>query len=159
MLHPDKIKILFFSNTSKGEGVNIICNNNNDDILDPLHIKSLPVISSKDDIPAAKFLGVYFDANLSFKFHVSGIRKKLSKALYMLRSVKNTLPKSSLKLVYYTIFHCHLIYAIQIWSCCSQNLINDLFKLQKAAVRILCNVRYNEHTEPLFKERRNFATA
>jgi len=70
----------------------------------------------------------------------------------MLRSVKNTLPKTSLKLIYYTIFHCHLIYAIQIWSCCSQNLINDLFKLQKAAVRIICNVRYNDHTEPLFKK-------
>ena len=33
MLHPDKTKILFFSNTCNGEGVQINCNNNNDDLL------------------------------------------------------------------------------------------------------------------------------
>ena len=69
----------------------------------------------------------------------------------MLRTVKKILPPTSLKMVYYTIFHCHLIYAIQVWSCCTQKLINDLFKLQKSAIRIICNVNYNSHTEPLFK--------
>ena len=61
MLHPDKTKILFFSNTSNGEGVQINCNNNNDDLLNPDLIKQLSPITSNDDIPAAKFLGVYFD--------------------------------------------------------------------------------------------------
>ena len=151
MLHPDKTKILFFSNTSSGEGVHVLCNNNNDDLLNPDLIKQLSPVSSNDDIPAVKFLGVYFDANLSFKYHVSCIKTKLSKALYILRMVKNTLPLKSLKLIYYSIFHCHLIYAIQIWSCCTQKLLNDLFKLQKSAIRIICNVKYNYHTEPLFK--------
>jgi len=151
MLHPDKTKILFFSNTSKGEGVHILCNNNNNDSNDPSLIKHLPIIANNDDIPAAKFLGIYFDSNLSFKYQISCLKKKLSKALYILRSVKNMLPKNSLKLIYYTVFHCHLIYAIQVWSCCPQNLLSDLFKLQKAAVRIICDKKYNEHTEPLFK--------
>ena len=151
MLHPDKTKILFFSTNSNGEGVQIICNSNNDNLANPALIKPLEIISSKDDIPAAKFLGVYFDSSLSFKYQVSCIKKKLSKALYILRMVKKTLPKNSLKLIYYSIFHCHLIYAIQIWSCCPQNLLNDLFKMQKSAIRIICNVNYNEHTEPLFK--------
>ena len=61
MLHPDKTKILFFSNTCNGEGVQINCNNNNDDLLNPDLIKQLSPITSNDDIPAAKFLGVYFD--------------------------------------------------------------------------------------------------
>ena len=152
MLHPDKTKILFFSKSSNGEGVLINCNSNNDDSNSPDLIKSLSIISSNDDIPAAKFLGVFFDSSLSFKYQVSCIRKKLSKALYILRMVKKTLPKDSLKLIYYSIFHCHLIYAIQVWSCCNQNLINDLFKMQKSAIRIICNTSYNEHTEPLFKK-------
>ena len=42
-------------------------------------------------------------------------------------------------------------YRIQIWSCCSQSLLNDLFKMQKSAIRIMQNVNYNEHSEPLFK--------
>jgi len=134
-----------------GEGVHILCNNNNNDSNDPSLIKHLPIIANNDDIPAAKFLGIYFDSNLSFKYQISCLKKKLSKALYILRSVKNMLPKNSLKLIYYTVFHCHLIYAIQVWSCCPQNLLSDLFKLQKAAVRIICDKKYNEHTEPLFK--------
>jgi hypothetical protein len=151
MLHPDKTKILFFSNTSNGEGVQIQCNNNNDDILNPEFIKLLSPVSNNDDIPAVKFLGVYFDSSLSFKYQVSCVKKKLSRALYVLRMVKKILPTKSLKLIYYSIFHCHLIYAIQIWSCCTQKLLTELFKLQKAAIRIICNVSYNFHTEPLFK--------
>ena len=70
MLHPDKTKILFFSNSANGEGVQIYCNNNNDNSTEPEFIKLLPIISNKDDIPAAKFLGVYFDSNLSFKYQI-----------------------------------------------------------------------------------------
>lgn len=32
------------------------------------------------------------------------------------------------------------------------SLINELFKLQKSAIRIICNAAYNDHTEPLFKK-------
>ena len=73
MLHPDKTKILFFSTNSNGEGVQIICNSNNDNLANPALIKPLEIISSKDDIPAAKFLGVYFDSSLSFKYQTRSL--------------------------------------------------------------------------------------
>ena len=79
MLHPDKTKILFFSNTLNGEGVQIFCNSNNEDFANPELIKLLPLISNNDDIPAAKFLGVYFDSNLSFKYQVSCVKKNFPK--------------------------------------------------------------------------------
>ena len=65
---------------------------------------------------------------------------------------KNILSSKNLKLIYYSTFHCHLIYAIQIWSCCPTANINELFTLQKTAVRTLCNAKYKAHTEPLFKK-------
>ena len=55
-------------------------------------------------------------------------------------------------MLYNSIFHCHLLYAIQIWSCVRSGLINELFKLQKAAIRIISGTSYNSHTEPLFKK-------
>ena len=128
-----------------------LCNSNNGPLLDPSLIKKISLTTNYDDIPAVKFLGIYFDSSLTFKYQIQNIRKKLSKALYVLRMVKNLLPLKSLKLIYYSIFHCHLIYAIQIWSCCSPSSLNDLFKLQKTALRIICNTPYNSHTEPLFK--------
>ena len=80
MLHPDKTKMLFFSTTSRGEGVEIFCNNNNDFSLDPSLIKQIALVTSNDEIPAVKFLGIFIDPNLSFKYHTSVICKKLSKA-------------------------------------------------------------------------------
>ena len=104
------------------------------------------------DTPAIKFLGVYFDPSLNFKFHISTLKKKLSCALYALRTVKNTLNQKSLLLIFNSIFHCHLLYAIQIWSCSRSGPINELFKMQKAAIRIIAGAKYNSHTEPLFKK-------
>ena len=92
MLHPDKTNILFFSNTCNGEGVQILFNNNDDDLLNPDLIKQLFPIPSNDDIPATKFLGVYFDFGLSFKYQVSCIKKRLSRAIYVLRMVKKYSP-------------------------------------------------------------------
>jgi hypothetical protein len=69
----------------------------------------------------------------------------------MLRRCKNFLSTKSLKTLYYSLIHCHLIYGIQIWSCSSPSLTNVLFKKQKAAIRIVCQVKHYAHTESLFK--------
>ena len=65
--------------------------------------------------------------------------------------VKNTLNQNSLLLLYNSIFHCHLLYAIQIWSCSRSGPLNEIFKMQKSAIRIITGSPYNLHTEPLFK--------
>ena len=44
-----------------------------------------------------------------------------------------------------------LIYGIQVWSSCNNDLINTLFKLQKKAIRIIHGLPYNGHTESFFK--------
>jgi hypothetical protein len=41
-------------------------------------------ISSLSTIPAVKFLGVYFDCDLNFKYHIRTICSKISRSLYML---------------------------------------------------------------------------
>jgi hypothetical protein len=94
------------------------------------------------------------DPQLNFKFHIKSIEKKISTGLYFLRTAKNKLTKKSIKLLYYSLIHCHLIYANHIWSCTSQSNLNVLIKLQKYAVRIVSAAGYNAHTEPLFKANR-----
>jgi hypothetical protein len=44
-----------------------------------------------------------------------------------------------------------LIFAIHIWSCTPESNLNPLILKQKMAIRILNDVPYNAHTEPLFK--------
>ena len=79
--------------------------------------------------------------------------------LYVLRTVKNTLNQESLFLLHDFIFHCHLLYVAHIWSSSNSGPINNLFKLQKAAVRIISGASYNSHTEPLFKKTGNSTVA
>ena len=93
-----------------------------------------------------------FDCDLNFKFHIRFISGKISRALYILRTCKNILSPKALKTLYYSLVHCHLIYGNQIWSSASSGIISELFRKQKAAIRVITNSRYNQHTEPLFKE-------
>ena len=70
----------------------------------------------------------------------------------MLRCTKKFLPLKARKAVYYTLFHCHLIYCLPIWSCTSLSNLNTITTLQKKAVRIIAAENYNAHTEPIFKK-------
>jgi hypothetical protein len=105
-----------------------------------------------DKVPAIKYLGVYFDQNLNFKYHISHISSKLSRALFSLRAVKNLLPQNSLKTLYYSMFQCHLIYAIEIWSSAAASIIRPIISKQKAAICIIAKKRYNDRSEPFFKQ-------
>ena len=69
----------------------------------------------------------------------------------MLRSCKNFLSHKALKTLYYSLVHCHLVYGNQIWSAAPSGVLTELFRKQKAAIRVITNSRYNQHTEPLFK--------
>jgi hypothetical protein len=97
------------------------------------------------------FLGVFFDENLNFKFHINLISLKLSKALFILRSVKHFVTPNALKSLYYSLFHCNLIYCIHIWSSTSSANLKQITVLQKKAIRLIANKSYNAHTEPIFK--------
>ena len=96
-------------------------------------------------------MGIQIDPKLNFKYHLSLLNTKLSKALYFLRQAKFLLSTKGLKSIYYSLFHSHLVYCNIIWSSAKANILNPIFIKQKAAVRIVCNAKYNSHTEPLFK--------
>ena len=106
---------------------------------------------NNSETPYAKFLGVLIDPNLSFKAHANMLNKRLSTALFFMRKAKNVLSEKSLKFIYYSLFHSHLVYANQLWSCCSESVLKPLIMKQKIAVRIISNSKYNSHTEPIFK--------
>jgi hypothetical protein len=155
-LHTSKTKFMVFSNSQAiiNFNFNIVIDNNNENFFDPLNVFTIQRVTHDCDIPAIKFLGIFMDPSLNFKFHINSIAKKLSVGLYFIRTAKNYLTQKSLKLLYYSLFHCHLIYAIHVWSCTTNNNLNILAKLQKSAVRLITNSVYNAHTEPLFKKLR-----
>jgi hypothetical protein len=155
-LHPNKTKFFIFSNSNevKTMDFSIFINNNNANENNPLYIFPILRVNPSDPIPTIKFLGVSLDSSLNFQYHIKNISAKLSKALYILRSVKNMLTADSLKTIYYSLFHCHLIYCLPIWSCTSQSNLKCLITQQKSAVRLISQANYNAHSEPLFKKQK-----
>ena len=85
-LHPEKTKFMVFSNNETlidFEEIGLYLDYNNSDENDPSLVKKLSYVNSKSDVPVIKFLGVYIDCNLNFKYHIQAIRKKISKSLYI----------------------------------------------------------------------------
>jgi hypothetical protein len=152
-LHPDKTKFMIFSSSPAIANSNpsIVINCNNPDDIMSLPPKPLCKVTASCPTPAIKSLGVYFDPQLNFKHHLKTISTKLSSALYIMRAAKSLLSQKALRAVYFAIFHSHLIYGIQIWSGTSASLLSEITKKQKQAIRIVCQAKYNAHTEPLFK--------
>ena len=97
-----------------------------------------------------KFLGVYIDEYLSFDYHCTHIGNKLAASNFIINRAKNLLSPNTLKTLYYSLIHPHLLYCLPIYSCTSQKNINKIFNMQKKAIRTITKSKYNAHTSPLF---------
>ena len=94
------------------------------------------------------FLGIILDEHLNWHAHVNHISTKISKNCGILNSMKKYLPFTTLKTLYFSMINPYLQYGILAWGFNNTRLQ----KLQKRAIRIITNSKYNSHTEPLFKK-------
>ncbi len=120
---------------------------------DPMLIQRIERIHNKHEDPklqSFKLLGVYLDESLTLNKHVDHISAKLAKSLYLLNRIKHFVSLNSLRKLYFSLFHSHLLYCINILSCTSQTNLNRITILQKKAIRIISHAHYNDHTTPLF---------
>ncbi len=97
--------------------------------------------------PNVKFLGITIDEHLKWKDHIACTKNKISKIVYRLKMVKNTLPQKSLKILYETLVQPHLDYGITFWGATHEIHIKQLSILQKKIIRNITNSKYNEHTK------------
>jgi len=107
-----------------------------------------------DAILAIKVLGIYIDENLTWKYHLTNINKKISNSLFAIKQVKQVQPYSCLKTLYYSLIHSHLSYGILAWGNAAQSILHHTIILQKRALRIIRNAKSNSHTDPLFRHSR-----
>lgn len=122
-------------------------NNDNESNIENIYLlKGVPNPTES----SLKILGVLIDKNLSMKNHIECLQGKISRAVYSLRIMKNLLDKKHLKLLYDSYIHSHILYISLFLSLCSESTLKPLIKLQKKAIRIICNSGYRDHTAPLF---------
>ena len=80
-------------------------------------------------------------------FLLSSVTLNLSKYIGILNRLKRYLPGYILKTIYTSLVQSNLSYCILAWGFNCGRLKN----IQKRAVRIICNSKYNAHSEPLLK--------
>ena len=89
---------------------------------------------------------------MTWKTHISHLNSKIAHALYALKQVKNTLPTTALRTLYFSIIHPHILYGITAWGVATSSTIDKTNKLLKQAIRLIHKAKYNSHTEPLLKK-------
>ena len=100
-----------------------------------------------DRVDYFNFLGLTNDSQMTWKKHTDNISNKCLRVIGTLNRIKHILPTQTRFLLYNYHILPHINYCIMAWGYQS----NRMFKLQKRAIRIVANGKYNAHTEPLFK--------
>ena len=157
-LNISKTKYIIFRSRGKkiNTNLNIVMNTNEiGKSINPDKIFPIDRIFSNNpssDNRAFKLLGVYFDEYMSFEKHINVLCAKLSRANYCIKRVYHKLSQKSLKCLYYALFHPHLLYCINIYSCATHTNLKKITILQKKAIRIINKEKNNSHTSILFKK-------
>jgi hypothetical protein len=95
-----------------------------------------------------KFVGLIIDDTLTWKQHVDYVISKISRACYVFRYIKYFIPSDTLKLIYFAHIHSVLSYDIIFWR--GSSCANNVFILQKRAIRIIMNSGPRESSRDLF---------
>ena len=98
-----------------------------------------------------RFLGLLLDENLSWKYHLSQLSRKLSRTCGILLKIRNYLSTDILRCIYNSLFMSFLQYGIVIWGQTFSSYIEPIFKLQKKAIRTISHQTALSHSLPLFK--------
>ena len=106
----------------------------------------------KPEDKSIRMLGFFLDEWLKLNYHSEILSKKLSKATFALNRNKHFLPTKIMKMLYYSLFDCHLNYCSIILSAASYAVLIRPILLQKRAVRIVKCADFPAHTADIFKE-------
>jgi hypothetical protein len=93
-----------------------------------------------------KFLGIFITENLSCKTHT-----KLSKIIYLIKSLRDRVNQTVLINVYYVKFESVLKYGIIFWGGVQKDF-KDIFKVRKKCIRVIKGVKNRVSCRNLFCE-------
>ena len=120
--------------------------------LPPLVIKSHLNYDVIQRVRFIKFLGVFFDENITFKKHVNYVTQRLTRTSSLIYQLRDLMPS----FVLLTMYHAHvssvLSYCNIIWSSAHPTTLKSLVTIQKRIIRNITHSAFDAHTEPLFQE-------
>jgi len=107
---------------------------------------------SVQPVSAVRDLGVYIDADVSMRTHVTTTVRACFASLRQLRSVRRSLPRQALLTLARALVVSKVDYCISVLAGISESLQNWLQSALNAAARLVCSARKSEHITPLLRE-------
>ena len=87
---------------------------------------------------------------MSWDYHISELSKKLGRANGILSKLRYNAPKRTCRMVYFSIFHTHLVYGCNVWSLTTEENIQKIDVLQRKCMRILNFAPFDAQTNQMF---------
>jgi hypothetical protein len=97
-----------------------------------------------------KFLGLHLTEDINWDVYIKHVCNTQNKNYYIIQSLKTVTSINTLKSIYFTNFHSHLRYGIFFCGGGGDSK-TKVFKLQKKAVRLICNVEGEMSCRELFR--------
>ena len=97
---------------------------------------------------SAKYLGVTIDNHLSFNQHITLLENKVARSVGVISKLRFYLPQSSLIILYFSLVHTHLLYALPVWASTYNTYLSKLKRLQNKAVRIISRTSIKDRITP-----------
>ena len=101
---------------------------------------------------AVKFLGFIIEDQPHWTKHLKLCKSKMASSIYAMRSAKHVLSKDNLRALYFALMYPYIDYGIILWGTAAKCHIYPLHVLQKKAIRIITDAKYNAHSSPLLTE-------
>ena len=99
-----------------------------------------------------KFLGLLLDENLSWKYHLSELSKKLSRTCGIFFKVRHLLLTSVLVSLYNSLFSSLLQYGITVWGLTYDTHTKPIYLLQKKVVIAIAFKSFTSSSTPFFSD-------
>ena len=132
-LNVNKTKYMIFHNHQR----------NIDDLIPDIRLNNQAI----ERVSEFNFLGLTIDQHLSWNAHVQKISNRVGKLIGILNRLKRYLSIDILRTLYSALILPHFQFSVLNWGFKADRIV----KLQKRAIRVITNSKYNAHVEPLLK--------
>ena len=107
---------------------------------------------SIDQTEKPTFLGIIINQNLFWTDYISLLKNKISKNIGFIGRIRKNLPLYTLRMLYYALINSYYDYCNIVWGIERYVHFENLFKLQKKAVRVIIWSKWNCHSTSIFKQ-------
>ena len=99
-----------------------------------------------------KFLGVLLDENLTWKYQLSELSKKLARTCGTFFRIRNLLTTNVLVSLYNSLFSSFLQYGVIVWGLTYDIHTKPIYLLQKKVVRAIAFQNFTSPSSPIFSD-------